>query len=227
MEAPAAAWGLPCWSGSQSVRFALRIGRHRPVEHSHWIRRVVRAAPASRRRPHGSTVGGWVVSEPVRDRDSARLRGLGGHVPVLRPLRRGAPRGGRAAVLVLELDALPGADAGVRRDLRRQPVPGDRQLAEPRLRGPAGDGHRLALHQRLHLHLRQPGSRPGEDRRARGVLPGARRLLLRELGRALRQVAREDGRADRGARRARRFRSSGSTSPTRSRSRTTRRATAP
>ena len=47
-----------------------------------------------------------------------------------------------------------------------------------------------------------PVTRPGEDRRARGVLPEARRLLLRELGRALREVAREDGRADRGARRA-------------------------
>ena len=77
--------------------------------------------------------------------------------PVLRALRRGAARGGRAALLVLELDALPGADARVRRDLHRHRLPGARLVAEPRLRRPAGDGHRLALHQRLHLHLRQPG----------------------------------------------------------------------
>ena len=142
-------------------------------------------------------------------------------------LRRGAARGGRAALLVLELDALPGADAGVRRDLHRHRLPGARHVAEPRLRRAAGDGHRLALHQRLHLHLRQPGHRPREDRRARRVLPAARRLLLRELGRALREVADEDGGADRGARRAARCRSSTSTSPTTSRSATRRRATAP
>ena len=75
-------------------------------------------------------------------------------------------------------------------------------MAEPRLRRPTGDGHRLALHQRLHLHLRQPGSRPGEDGRARRPLREARRLLLRELGRAVREVAHEDGRAHRRARRA-------------------------
>ena len=47
-----------------------------------------------------------------------------------------------------------------------------------------------------------PVTRPGEDRRARGLLPEAGRLLLRELGRAVREVAHEDGRADRRARRA-------------------------
>ena len=52
-------------------------------------------------------------------------------------------------------------------------------------------------------------------------------LLLRELGRPLREVAHEDGRADRGARGAARCRSSTSTSRTRSPSRTRRRATAP
>ena len=67
---------------------------------------------------------------------------------------------------------------------------------------PPGDGHRLPDRQRLRLHLRQPGHRPREDRRARRVLPEAGRLLLRELDRAVRQVADEDGGADRRARRA-------------------------
>ena len=160
----------------------------------------VERSVASQGRSDGSSAGGRVLSKPARGRDSCRMRGLGGDVPVLRSLRRGAARGGRAALLVLELDALPGADACVRRDLHRHRLPGARHVAEPRLRGAAGDGHRLALHQRLHLHLREPGHRPREDRRARRVLPGARRVLLRELGRPLREVAHEDGRADRGAR---------------------------
>ena len=43
---------------------------------------------------------------------------------------------------------------------------------------------------------------PGADGRPRRVLPAPRRLLLRELGRVVRQVAHEDGGADRRARRA-------------------------
>ena len=104
-------------------------------------------------------------------------------------------------LLVLELDALPAADAGVRRLLHRLAVRRDRVVAEPRVRRAAGDGDRLPLRQRLHLHLRQRRHRPGEDRRAGRILPGARGPLLRQLERALRQVAREgrgdDPRADR------------------------------
>ena len=59
------------------------------------------------RRADGRDVAGKRVPEPVRDRDPARLRGLGGDVPVLRALRRGAPRSRREPLLVLELDALP------------------------------------------------------------------------------------------------------------------------
>ena len=158
---------------------------------------------ASTRRSDGSNAGGGILSQPVRGRDARRVRGLGGDVPVLRVLRRGASRGGRAALLVLELDALPGADARVRRDLHRHCLPGARNVAEPGLRRAARDGHRLALSQRLHLHLRQSRHRPGEDRRAGRVLPAARRVLLRELGRPLREMAHEDGGADRGARRGR------------------------
>ena len=79
-----------------------------------------------------------------------------------------------------------------------RPVHGHRHVAEPRVRRAAGHGHRLPGRQRLHLHLREPGHRPGQDRRARRVLPEAGGLLLRELGRALREVEEEDGGADRG-----------------------------
>ena len=146
------------------------------------------------------------ISQSILDRDAAGVRGLGGDVPVLRAVRRAAARDRREPLLVLELDAFPGADAGVRRDLHRLALPGGRRVAEPGVRGAAGDGDRLPRRQRLHLHLGQPGHRPGEDRRARRVLPEARRLLLRELDRAVRQVAGEDGGADRRARRAARAR---------------------
>ena len=121
------------------------------------------------------------------------LRGLGGDVPALRAVRGRAARARRRPAVVLELDALPAADAGVRRGLDRRPVLRARRVAEPRVRRPARDGDRLSRRQLLHLHLGQPGHRPGEDRRARRVLPEARRPLLRELGRAVREVADEDG----------------------------------
>ena len=154
------------------------VGSARPFEREPW-----QTCPrASHGRSDGPNADSRLVSEPLRGGDSSRLRGLGGHVPVLRALRRGAARGRRAALLVLELDALPGADARVRRDLHRHRLPGARLVAEPRLRRPAGDGHRLPLHQRLHLHLRQPGHRSGEDRRARRVLPAARRATTTRTG---------------------------------------------
>ena len=82
------------------------------------------------------------------------------------------------------------------------PYQGIGDVAEPRLRRSPGHGHRLPGRQRLHLHLRQPGHGPGQDRRARGVLPEARGLLLRELGRAVREVEGEDGGPHRRAHRA-------------------------
>ena len=137
------------------------------------------------------------LPEPVRDRDAVRLRGLGGDVSVLRAVRRRPPRRRREPVLVLELDALPGADACFRRRLHRRPVPGRRRLAEPGLRRPAGDGDRLPDRQRVRLHLGQPRLRPGEDRRARRVLPAPGKPLLPELGGAVRPLEGEDGGADR------------------------------
>src|SRR6185436_7037733 len=62
----------------------------------------------------------------------------------------------------------------LRHGLRRQPLPGARRVAKPGLRGSAGDGHRLPRGQRLRLHHGEPRHRPGQDRRARGVLPEAR-----------------------------------------------------
>ena len=148
--------------------------------------------------PHGEA---W-IPQPVRRCHAAGMRGVAGDVPVLRGLRRAAPRHRRAPLLVLELDALPDPDARIRRDLHRLALPGGRVLAEPGLRRAAGDGNRLPGGQRLHLHLGQPGHRSGEDRRARRLLPEARRLLLRELDRAVREVAHEDGGAHCRARRA-------------------------
>ena len=89
---------------------------------------------------------------------------------------------------------MPSFDVAV----HRRAVPGGRRVAEPLLRRAAGDGHRLPHRQRLRLHLREPGHRPREDRRARRVLPAPRGLLLRALGRAVRRLEAEDGGADRG-----------------------------
>src|SRR5262245_49249692 len=97
------------------------------------------------------------VPEPLRDRDPAGLRGLGRDVSVPRAVRRGSPRRRREPLLVLELDALPCADAGVRRPVHRRAVPGARRVAEPVLRAAGRDGDRLPDRQRLCLHLRQPG----------------------------------------------------------------------
>ena len=66
-----------------------------------------------------------------------------------------------------------------------------------------------------------PVTDPGEDRRARGVLPAARGLLLRALGRALREVQGEDAGADRRDHGPPRPRAAGVRGATRSRSRTT------
>src|SRR4029453_16159282 len=91
------------------------------------------------RRSHGQH---RIIPEPVRDRDAARLQGLGADVPVLRALRRASARDRRAALLVLELDALPAADAGVRRLLHRLAVRRDRGVAEPGVAAAPGGGER-------------------------------------------------------------------------------------
>ena len=80
---------------------------------------------------------------------------------------------------------------------------------------PPAMGIDYRVRERLHLHLREPRHRPGQDRRARRDLPGAGGLLLRELGRAVCEVEAEDGGADRRHRVDRRFPSCSSTSPMR------------
>ena len=152
-----------------------------PTEESPWPRR--------RRRP------------PSRARTRSRLR------PAARAGRR-CTRTTRSSTSGGARRTRTGSGSGTRCTSRcrcprststhRRPVPGRRRVAEPLLRGSAGDGDRLPDRQRLRLHLGQPGHRPGEDRRARRVLPAPRGLLLRALGRALRQVEGEDGGADRG-----------------------------
>ena len=72
-----------------------------------------------------------------------------------------------------------------------------------------------------------PVTDPAKVAERAGFFQAARRVLLRELERPLREVAHEDGRADRRARGAGCARSSASTSLTRSPSKTRRRATAP
>ena len=127
--------------------------------------------------------------------------------PVLRAVQRGAAgvRGG--ARLVPRRDALPRADVPVRLRDRGLAVhvPRAGELAD--LRGPAGARDRPPRAVRVGVHERQPGHRPGGDRPAGRAVRPARRVLLPELGRALRALARQ------GARRR-------STSSRRSRSRT-------
>ncbi len=72
----------------------------------------------------------WRIPQSVRDRDPAGLRGLGGDVPVLRDVRRAAARHRREPLLVLELDALSGADA--RRSTRSASTRPTRQSAPGR-----------------------------------------------------------------------------------------------
>ena len=64
---------------------------------------------------------------------------------------------------------------------------------------PPAMGIDYRIRQRLRLHLRQPGHRPGEDRRARRVLPAARRATTTRTGTSSTPSGKdEDGGADRG-----------------------------
>ena len=103
-----------------------------------------------------------VVPQPVRDRDSARREGWEEMYPyyaVFDERRRETDEQRfwfwNSMHFPLPMPAFDMACVG-------RPVQGDRHLAEPRVRGSPGHGHRLPRRQRLHLHLRQPGhgSRP-------------------------------------------------------------------
>src|SRR5579859_1821858 len=89
----------------------------------------------------GGRDGYTEVPAPVGDRRRPRGRGLAVHVPVLHPL----PARGRPALLVLQLHALPGADAGLRHDHRGSTVQRDRGEHGPGVRLPTtlGIEHRI------------------------------------------------------------------------------------
>ena len=125
--------------------------------------------------------GGTQVPAAIGDRRRAGGRGLAVHVPLFHavPARR------RQALLVLQLHALPRADAGVRHGHRRDPVQRDRGQHRPGVRLPDHARHRAPHRQRAGLHHRQPRYRSGGDRPPGGGLRRAGRLLLRELGHAL------------------------------------------
>ena len=110
-----------------------------------------------------------------------------------------AARGRGEPLLVLQRHALPGADAGVRHDHGRVVLPLDRPLPGSRLPDPDRARHRAPRRQRLRLHHRERGQRPGRDREAARGLPAAHRLLLRELGHAGRPLAGRGRHGDRGA----------------------------
>ncbi len=122
--------------------------------------------------------------------------GLGGALQLVPPARAGAPRRGRAALLVPGPPAPPGGDAPLRRDPVRVLVAGARSVQHPDLRDAAGLRHRSAGGQRVPVHLADPGAAGGPRGPCVGVRR-ARRALLRALGRDLRGVEGQDGRPPR------------------------------
>ena len=126
------------------------------------------------------------------------------------------------AALVLELDALPGADAGLRRRVAStRPYYAARRLAEPGLRRAARDGHRLPRRQRLHLHLGNPVTDPAKIAERAEFFQKRAGYYFQNWDELYGEVADEDGGADRRARPSSRSRRCPSTSPTRSSSATT------
>ena len=107
----------------------------------------------------------------------ARVRGLDVLVPGRGPLAGGAEPLGRH---------LPGVRPGLAVAVQHPPLP-----------DPAGPRGRLPAAQRLRLPVPGRGHRPGRDRGQGPPLPGAGRLLLPELGDAVRAVDGQDPRADR------------------------------
>ena len=130
--------------------------------------------------------------------ETPRVRGLGGDVPVLRAVRRAPPRdrrgpaSGSGTRCTSRCRCRPSTSICIDRPYYAVGVWQNRVFAVP----PAM-GVDYRMRERLHLHLGQPGHRPGEDRRARRVLPEARRLLLPNWDELYGEVAGEDGGADR------------------------------
>ena len=142
-----------------------------------WTRTLL----ASGGRPPWYPRGRSQVPASFGDRGRPGRRGLAVHVPLLHPV----PAGRRQALLVLQLHALPRADAGLRHDHGRGPVQRDRGQHRARVRLPHHARHRAPHRQRAGLHHGQPGHRPRRDRPPGRGLRRAGRLLLRELGHAV------------------------------------------
>ena len=143
------------------------------------------------------------VPEPVRGADAARLRGLGGDVPLLRAVRRGRREADEGRFWFWNSMHFPVPMPAFDVICIDSPYQAVGAVAEPRVRGAAGDGHRLPLRQRLHLHLRQPGHRP---RRRWPSAPSssssAPATTSQNWDELYAQVAGQDGGADRRDRRA-------------------------
>ncbi len=149
------------------------------------------------------------IPEPIRGEDPCRLRRVGGHVCLPRPLQRGSPGLRREPLLVSGRAARRRASLPVRRDafrLRcRRPQPGERAS----VRVPALARRRVPDSQRLCLRQPELGDRRGDDRPTSGAVRETQRVLLRALGRAVRTLGREGRVRDNGAPDARGARATG------------------
>ena len=195
-----------CLTRTPGRRSPYVMRRWTPLRRQRLVRRRAPGAgttdspvPVEQRSPHVPADRRASLSAAVPDRRRPRRRGLGGDVPLLLPL----PARGRPAVLVLQLDALPGGHPGLRRAHLGDPLHRDRGEHGPAVLLPDDHGDRVPDRQRAGVHHGQPGDSTEAERAAARRLPGAGRPLLRELGPALRRVAAADrgpDRRDRGRR---------------------------
>ncbi len=135
------------------------------------------------------------VPRPIRDRDTARRRGVGGALHLLALFSE--DRRDYEASMFWFQDGVhwPDRADAVGRDVLRARHRHAVAVQHPALHDPAGARDRHPDRQRLQLPHPRPGRRPGRDRAPGAVVPGARRVLLRQLGPALRQLADQDARA--------------------------------
>ena len=131
------------------------------------------------------------AAQPLRHRDAARRRGLGGALHLLVAVLRGPARVRGTHVLVPRRRALADAAAALGRDVLRVRHGHPVAVQHPALPHPRDAGDRLPHPARLRLPGAGAAGRRVAGAGARGRVPPAGRLLLRELGRPLRQVAGE------------------------------------
>ena len=143
---------------------------------------------------------GRPVPQPVRDADAARGGRVAGPVRVLVGVQRGPPGVRGVGVLVHGRRALPRGDPAVGRHHRG--VRADRAVAvqHQALRDPARPRRGHALPERLHVPLPRRRDRPEGDRGPDPRICRTGRVLLRQLGPAVRGVGAQGPRAHRRAR---------------------------